>query len=138
MDEILEKMKQGDWVYGDGDPESLAVLEQRIAEKGRKRSVITYSDLARGIEFRLANVNDGIPFEIDFGPNWGLHSKIIGEFLGRISTKSYEAAGFMASALVVQKEDDGPGLPSKKFFNCVSICRNTIIFHEIFYLHPLR
>jgi hypothetical protein len=47
MGSLIEKFGNIRWRYATGDSEALAKLEQRIADAGRKRSLITYSDLMR-------------------------------------------------------------------------------------------
>ena len=56
MDPILDKFGKMEWRYATGDPKALAILEERIAEAGRKRSLITYSDLVREVTFNLPNL----------------------------------------------------------------------------------
>lgn len=113
MDEFAQEMTALNWRYGDKDPEALAILEGRIAEAGRKLSLITYSDLVKGVEFHLPNVRDGEAYYISIHDWSGLDRAILGDFLGYISTRSYLEAGFMASALVVNKAEYKP---SEQFF----------------------
>ena len=47
-DPVPEKFGHIEWHYATGDSKALAELEERIAEAGRKRSLITYSDLVCG------------------------------------------------------------------------------------------
>lgn len=56
LDPILQKFADIEWHYATGDAMALAVLEERIAGAGRKRSLITYSELVRGVTFNLPNV----------------------------------------------------------------------------------
>ncbi len=111
MDEILRKMRAVNWIYADKDPNALSLLEQRIADTGQRLGLITYSKLVSGITFHLPNIKNGQAYYIrTFDPDgWsGLDREIIGEFLGYISTRSYEQAGFMASALVVNNQEYKP------------------------------
>ena len=63
--------------------------------------------LVAGVTFRLPNVNGGKPFEIR---EWTeLERAIIGNFLGRIAAESYQAGGFLSSALVIGMDSNGPG-----------------------------
>ena len=111
MDEILSKLNDFDWLYADKDPKALAILEERIAKaSAHENRTITYSDLVRGVEF---NLPDGSVYEITDFQNYGFDSRLIGDYLGYICKRSYERAGFMASAAVVMKEE---GIPSPPFF----------------------
>jgi hypothetical protein len=111
MDEILIRLAETNWAYGDKDGAALAILEQRIAEAGRRQEFVTYSDLVKGVEFHLPQVRGGEAYRIF---EWtGLDRAIIGDFLGYISDRSYREAGFMSSCLVVNIEDHQP---SKGFF----------------------
>lgn len=109
MDEILRRFASWEWSYADRDPQARELLADRIAEVGRRRGLITYSDLVRGVTFRLPNVHSGRPFQID-AFNWTeLDRAVIGEFLGHISWESYQQGRILASALVVTKDDGTPG-----------------------------
>src|SRR4051812_44570479 len=100
-DELCQKMRDVNWLWGDKDPKALAILEERIAETGRKLSMITYSDLVKGVEFHLPNVRNGEAYQISIYDWSGFDRRLIGEFLGYVSMRSYCEHGFMASALVV-------------------------------------
>ena len=96
------------WHYADKDPDALRELEQRLAAAGQRRGLLTYSDLVRGVRFNLPNLRDG-ERTIDI-PDWqDLDRAIVGDFLGYISMRSYQSAGFFSSALVVSKLDGSPG-----------------------------
>lgn len=113
MDDLARRMEALDWKWGDKDPAALEELERRIAGAGRRLSLITYSDLAEGVIFRLPNLRNGAPYSIPIR-NWsGLDREIIGSFLGYISARSYRRAGFMASALAVNRAEYRP---SEHFF----------------------
>jgi hypothetical protein len=60
------------------------------------------------VTFHLPNIRNGEPYTISVYDWTGLDRRIIGEFLGYISMESYEEAGFMASALVVNKLEYQP------------------------------
>jgi hypothetical protein len=107
MDSVLEKLGNIKWRYASGDPNALAKLEERIAEAGRKRSLITYSDLVREVTFNLPNLRK--PRTIDVMDWQELDRAIVGDFLGYISMRSYERARLFSSALVVSKMDGSPG-----------------------------
>jgi hypothetical protein len=96
------------WGYTDGDPAACAELARRVAAVGRTAmDFLTYSQLVAGITFRLPNVANGEPFEIH---EWtSLHRAIIGSFLGKVAADSYREGRFLASALVIGVESNGPG-----------------------------
>jgi hypothetical protein len=75
--------------------------------------LITYSDLVRGVTFRLPTVNGGVPFQIDVSDWSDLNRAILGDFLGAISAETYVEAGFLATALVVNKQEF---MPRDQFF----------------------
>ena len=101
------------WDYGDKDDAARAELTRRIAAAGRRRGLITYSDLVRGVTFNLPNVKGG-PWMIDVGDWQDLDRAVVGSFLGYIAMESYLEARFFASALVVSKQD---GTPGEGFYN---------------------
>ncbi len=107
MDTVLQSFQDIEWRYAKGDPQVLQELEERIAAAGRKRSLITYSDLVRGITFNLPNLQK--PRTIDVSDWHEIDRAIVGDFLGYISMRSYEHARFFSSALVVGKLDGSPG-----------------------------
>lgn len=114
MNTIGKRMLGANWTYAANDACALAELEERIAQAGRREGTLTYSELVKGVEFRLPNILSGKPFEIDVH-NWtSLDRAVIGEFLGWISTCSYTNHGFMASALAVSSQTQ---MPSDLFYN---------------------
>ncbi len=112
-DAIAAKMMDHKWEWADQDLDAVISLEERIAETGKNGDLIPYSDLVRGVLFNLPTVNDK-PFYITSHDWTGLNRKILGDFMGYISTRSYVAHGFMASVLVVNKIGDQK--PSDIFF----------------------
>ncbi|SRR6266568_2068751 len=113
MDELAAELSRIEWHYADGDPTAKAELARRISAAGRRLQLITYSDLVRGITFRLPNVHNGAPFQIETDDWTGLDRAILGDFLGAISSDSYREAGFLATAIVVNKAEYKP---SDQFF----------------------
>ena len=108
MDEVARHLAEMEWVYADGDPTACAELARRIATVGRTATdFLTYSQLVDGVTFRLPNVARGEPFEIREWTN--LDRAIIGSFLGKIAADSYQQGRFLASALVIGVESNGPG-----------------------------
>ena len=108
MDTVLEAFQQIEWSYAEDDPSALAQLERRISRSGRRGDLLTYSQLVDGIEFDLPRLADR-PHKIDVHSWTQLDRTIVGNFLGYISMRSYERAGFFASSLVVNKSDHLPG-----------------------------
>jgi len=108
MDNILERFRAIKWNYAPRDDPARAELDRRIAEVGRRRGLITYSDLVRGIAFNLSNLREP-RHQIDTRDWQDLDRAILGDFLGYLSMESYEQAGFFSSALVVTKQDGSPG-----------------------------
>ncbi len=109
MDEVKQRLAEYEWAYGAKDLRARRELADRIIATGRDEKLITYSGLVRGVTFRLPNVNQGRPFEIDVSDWSDLHRAIIGDFLGCISAESYVTAGIFLSAIVVTKDDGTPG-----------------------------
>ena len=108
MDPIANKLIAIQWEYADQDPIALAELSKRIEETGKKFSLISYSDLVKGIEFHYPNINDGEAYCISIYEWSGLNRRIIGDCLGYISMQSYLEADFMASALVIARLEPKP------------------------------
>lgn len=115
---IVKRMKAGSWKWADKDPAAAAELTRRIAAAGRERKLIAYSDLVNGVVFRVPTIQAGTPYSIDIGEWEGLDRALIGEFLGLISTDSYRAGGFFATAIVVSK---GENKPSDHFFDWTKV-----------------
>ncbi len=111
-DKILESFGKIPWHFANRDPAALDELERRVEIVGRKRGLLTYSDLARGVEFNLPNLKEGRRI-IDVADWRDSDRAIIGDFLGYMSMRSFEKAGFFSSALVVTKND---GSPSEGFY----------------------
>ncbi len=107
MDRVQQRFDEIEWTYATGDPKALKELEERIAAAGRKRGLITYSDLVRGVTFDLPNLQK--PRVIDVADWQEIDRAIVGDFLGYISKRSYEHARLFSSALVVSKMDGSPG-----------------------------
>lgn len=113
MDLLLEKLKSFNWKIPDQDEDSYQEIKRRVAEVGRKRKMITYSELVLGMEFNIPSLNGGKPFRLNNRGWTGEDRYIIGQFLGKLSCETYERYGFMANALVVDKLESRP---SKNFF----------------------
>jgi hypothetical protein len=104
---VQQGFEEIEWIYATGDAAALRELENRIAAAGKKRGLITYSDLVRGVTFNLPNLQR--PRVIDVSDWQDLDRAIVGDFLGYISMRSYERANLFSSALVVTKMDGSPG-----------------------------
>jgi hypothetical protein len=114
MDPIAEKLKAIEWLYADKDLAAATELEHRIADSARKLGFVTYSHLVKDVTFRLPNVAGGGPYQIRTYDWSGLDRRILGDFLGYISTQSFLKAGFLATALVVSSTELKP---SDMFFS---------------------
>jgi hypothetical protein len=101
MNPVQRRFDKIEWTYATGDAKALKELEARIATAGRKRSLITYSELVRGVEFDLPNLEK--PRTINVTDWHDLDRAIVGDFLGYVSKRSYERASLLSSALVVSK-----------------------------------
>ena len=114
---VAEKLTRMNWSYGDGDPQALLELKRRIAATARARRTIPYSELVKGVTFRLPNVAEGAPFQLgELGVWTELDRSILGSFLGRISADSYLEGRFLASAVAVSMSTNEP---SEGFRNLV-------------------
>jgi hypothetical protein len=109
-DEIARRLHAQHWRYAPFDPESVTIIESRLADAGRRKTPIRYSDVAQGINFDLPNGKEHV---IDTHDSTPFDRNLIGDFLGFISARTYAAHGFMASALA---GDAINMLPSEAFF----------------------
>jgi len=108
MDSTLAKLHEVQWRWATQDPASQQEIERRIGERARKQGLITYSDLVRDIDFEIPSVNEGRPFRIDVH-DWSILDRaVLGDLLGYTSSRSYQKAGFMISALVVNRDEFAP------------------------------
>ena len=123
---IIRRIEAHEWRYSQEDPAALEALRFRIDQCGRRGALISYSDLVSGVEFRLPSLWPQ-PHSIDVHAWSGLERKVIGDFLGCITTDSYRQHDFMASALVVGKHEDHP---SDHFFEWMEF------LHVLPNLHP--
>jgi hypothetical protein len=101
------------WLWADKDAEAVRAIERRLASAARSGDLITYSDLVRGLKFTLAKKHATSVIEIDTS-NWSEHERaVLSDYLGYVSLGTYREAGFLASALAVQKDEM---IPSRPFF----------------------
>jgi hypothetical protein len=112
MDKIIERFNEMSWRFAPQDPEGCAALEGRIRDTGRRGALITYSDLVRGVSFRLPG-RDPPEHQIDVREWQEVDRSILGDYLGYLSMQTYQQAEFFCSALVVSKET---GMPGEGFF----------------------
>ena len=108
MDEIAIKLESTEFEYAPLDPAAVSQLAERIRHTGTKFSLISYSDLVKGIEFHFPNISDGKAYRIDTYDWSGLDRRIIGDCLGFLCKESYSEAGFMCSALVIARLESKP------------------------------
>ena len=111
---LIRELEGIDWEYGPIDLAALDELKGRIADTGRQFGLISYSDLVTGVDFHYPNINNGQTYRISIYEWTGLNRRIIGDCLGYISMGSCKEAGFMASALVIGRNES---MPSEIFFN---------------------
>jgi hypothetical protein len=105
---VLERFRAIRWAYANRDDAALRELRHRIAETGRHRGLVEYSDLVQGVTFTLPSIAQGAPFQIETSDWADLDRALLGDFLGYLSLETFERHGFLASALVVSKTDDTP------------------------------
>lgn len=117
IDQLSAALSNLRWTFSSADPMAKWELHRRIAATGRKRGLITYSDLVAGVSFTLPTVNRGAPFQIDITDWSDLDRLVLGDFLGAISTDRYLRAGFLATAIVVNKQE---WTPSDHFFKWIA------------------
>jgi hypothetical protein len=108
VDPIAERFRSIEWRYAPQDARALSELEDRVAATARRRALITYSDLVRGVVFNLPNLHDPMR-QIDVREWEDLDRAIVGDFLGYMSMRSYDLGEFFSSALVVSKMNGQPG-----------------------------
>ncbi|HEY1014467.1 MAG TPA: hypothetical protein VGE07_17290 [Herpetosiphonaceae bacterium] len=110
MDALEERMLAIRWRYADQDPVALGALEDRIAAAGRAGGLLTYAELVEAMVFKLPGVRGGAPFQIVTFAWSSLDRRLVNEFLGLIGVRSYQLAGFMANALVIDRAPDKPAM----------------------------
>src|SRR5690349_18237388 len=66
---VTTKLAAMQFTY-DGDYAANAEIAQRIAERAAQRKTIFYSELVRGVTFRLPNVAGGSPFQLGELGEW--------------------------------------------------------------------
>jgi len=101
-------MNEGDWAWPRSDKHALEELEFRIEKAARNKGFLDYSELVKGVTFKIPTINDGGPFEIDVRSWRDIDRAILGQFLGYISMKSYEKHDFMLSAIVIGRNSSEP------------------------------
>ena len=146
-DPILKKMEGMQWSWADKDPAAKQELTNRIVQTGHSRRLVPYSDLVAGVEFRIPTIQHGNPYSIDTTDWEGLDRALIGEFLGLISTDSYRAGGFFATAIVVDKSENKPSdhffewmewlsvLPNLKEDTVLSFWAKQVVLAHEYYKH---
>lgn len=114
MDNVGMRLAAMKFEYGDADDAAYAEISKRVVDAARRQTrTLTYTQAASGIAFRLPQLRQN-PHLIDV-VDWPIRDRnIIASFLGRLSAESYARGGFLASAVVVSKDDKRPG---EGFFN---------------------
>lgn len=107
---IISRMDEFEYPYASNDLNNVVQeFQDRICRTARLgTSLISYSNLVAGINFRFQNVNDGKPFVIDVQDWHGLHRRVVGDCLGYLCYISYRDYDFMASALVAGLAQNRP------------------------------
>ncbi len=108
MDELEARFNAMTWSYADQDEGAFQELCRRVADVGRVEDLRTYSEIVAGLVFRLDNVEQGEPFEIDTHAWSDRDRAILGSFLGRLCAETYRRGRFMGSALVVGSQTRQP------------------------------
>ena len=121
MDRVAEQLLRFTWPYADQDPDALATIAKRVADAGRQETLITYTNLVKGLDICVSTVNGGQAFRLGV-PEWTeLHRAIIGDFLGRLCVDTYLDGGFMGSALVVGADTMQPSQGYRDFMRKVGL-----------------
>ncbi len=124
-DELISKLNSYDWPYSSADDLAKTEMARRIADVGRRGAPpITYSDLVRGISFKIPSVHGGQPFRLEEDDWIDLHRRILGDFLGAISADTYRLGAFWATCLVVSKTDHRPSASFFKWLVELGVLRN--------------
>lgn len=123
MDRVAARLARYSWPYAEQDPHALTEIARRVAAVGRQESLITYTDIVSGIDFRIRTVNGGEALRLGV-PEWEiLHRAIIGDFLGRLCLDTYQAAQFMGSALVVASDTQQPSAGYRQLMRELGLLR---------------
>lgn len=123
MDRVAELLGQQVWAFAEQDLDAFAAISLRVADIGRQRQLLTYTQLVSGIDFRLRTVLGGNALRLGV-PDWGdLHRAIVGDFLGRLCMETYLRGGFMGGALVVASETRQPSDGYRKLMRAVGVLR---------------
>ena len=124
MGHVVDRIRAMRWPYAEADQSALAALERRLADTARRRSLITYAELVRGLTFRLPNVAQGQPIQLGI-PEWTeLHSAILKDFLNSISCQSYLRGCFLASAVAVRKNTGEPSEGFRSLVEHLGLCHS--------------
>jgi hypothetical protein len=95
------------------NPEAVEEIKRRIAETAKKRGMITYSNLVRGIKFQHPERGPD-PFEIITFDWKGWDRKFIGAILAQITCDTILETGCVTTTIVV---DSISNEPSKILFS---------------------
>lgn len=97
-----------DWTYATRDLKALNQMRERLINIGSRYGLISYTDLVKGITFKMNGVHDGNTFQIT-PDNWcGLYRRIVGDMLGYLSLETFNNHGFWCSAMVIGRAESQP------------------------------
>ena len=121
MDRVAKLFGEQVWAFAEQDLDAFVEIARRVALAGRRRQLLTYSELVSGIDFRIPTVQGGKPLRLGV-PDWeDLHRAIIGDFLGLLCMETYLQASFMGGALVVAAETGQPSDGYKNLMRAVGV-----------------
>ena len=108
---VLLRFKELHWPLLPTNLEALEELERRLwrAAASRGGNPLVYKDWVRGVEFIVPHFFAGVPFSMTWEDGQDGNDLIIGDILGWINARSYEAHGVLLSAMAMNKKTSRPG-----------------------------
>ena len=104
----IQRAEQRQWQYATKDPIACAAVAEALGRSCRRGRTITYAELARGVTFRLPEINGGRPYVIDILNQTQVSKRdqhILDDFLCFLSLQSMKGASILASANVFDPND---------------------------------
>lgn len=105
---LTQLMPTWDAVYAPQDPDAERVRLDRISQCGARGGLLTYSELAIGVDFVLPQCNVKNPYQIQASDWTGFDRRLIGDYLLSIDQKNLPEHGFMCSCLIVDARERKP------------------------------